>query len=105
MVAGRPTGFVGRADELASICPTLGRSDALSSRVVLINGIAGVGKTALALTAAHRLRADYPDGQLYADLRGSDAPLQGAWPFSPRARSPQPADRHRRIGSGRAAPQ
>lgn len=71
-----PPDFVGRADELASICTTLGRPDALSSRVVLINGIAGVGKTALALTAAHRLRADYPDGQLYADLRRSDAPLQ-----------------------------
>lgn len=68
-----PPDFVGRADELAMICATLGRPDALSSRVILINGIAGVGKTALALTAAHRLRAEYPDGQLYADLRGSDA--------------------------------
>jgi tetratricopeptide (TPR) repeat protein len=75
-----PPDFVGRVDELATICTTLGRPGALSSRVVLINGIAGVGKTALSLTAAHRLRAEYPDGQLYADLRGSDAatpvPLQ-----------------------------
>jgi DNA-binding SARP family transcriptional activator len=68
-----PPDFVGRADELATICTALGRPGALSSRVVLINGIAGVGKTALALTAAHHLRAEYPDGQLYADLRGSDA--------------------------------
>jgi DNA-binding SARP family transcriptional activator/tetratricopeptide (TPR) repeat protein/DNA-binding XRE family transcriptional regulator len=75
-----PPDFVGRADELATICTALGRPGAVSSRVVLINGIAGVGKTALALTAAHRLRAEYPDGQLYADLRGSDvttpAPIQ-----------------------------
>ncbi len=75
-----PPDFIGRADELATICTTLGRPGALSSRVVLINGIAGVGKTALSLTAAHQLRAEYPDGQLYADLRGSDAatpaPLQ-----------------------------
>ncbi|WP_133799259.1 BTAD domain-containing putative transcriptional regulator [Kribbella caucasensis] len=68
-----PPDFVGRTDELATICTALGRPGALSSRVVLINGIAGVGKTALALNAAHQLRAEYPDGQLYADLRGSDA--------------------------------
>ncbi|TWD81371.1 DNA-binding SARP family transcriptional activator [Kribbella amoyensis] len=75
-----PTDFIGRVDELATISTALRRPDALSSRTVLVNGIAGVGKTALALTAAHRLRAEYPDGQLYADLRGSDAvtpaPLQ-----------------------------
>ncbi|MFF0342785.1 BTAD domain-containing putative transcriptional regulator [Kribbella sp. NPDC004875] len=75
-----PPDFVGRADELATICTTLSRPGAISSRVVHVNGIAGVGKTALALTAAHRLQTEYPDGQLYADLRGSDvttpAPLQ-----------------------------
>ncbi|MFG1911593.1 BTAD domain-containing putative transcriptional regulator [Kribbella sp. NPDC048928] len=75
-----PPDFVGRVGELETICRGLGRPGALSSRVVLINGIAGVGKTALALTAAHRLREAYPDGQLYADLRGSGtttpAPLQ-----------------------------
>ncbi|WP_350275541.1 BTAD domain-containing putative transcriptional regulator [Kribbella sp. HUAS MG21] len=68
-----PPDFVGRANELATIGHALGGSGALSSRVVLISGIAGVGKTALALTAAHQLRERYPDGQLYADLRGSGA--------------------------------
>ncbi len=75
-----PPDFVGRANELEAICTALARPGALSSRSVLISGIAGVGKTALALAAAHRLRAQYPDGQLYADLRGADAitpePLQ-----------------------------
>ncbi|WP_410791230.1 BTAD domain-containing putative transcriptional regulator [Kribbella sp. C-35] len=75
-----PPDFVGRAEELETIRTALSGSSGVSSRAVLINGIAGVGKTALALTAAHQLREQYPDGQLYADLRGSDtttpAPVQ-----------------------------
>ncbi|MEV6286091.1 BTAD domain-containing putative transcriptional regulator [Kribbella sp. NPDC051770] len=75
-----PPDFVGRDGELAAICTALREPAAVSSRAVLVNGIAGVGKTALALTAAHHLRAEYPDGQLYADLRGADTvapqPLQ-----------------------------
>jgi DNA-binding SARP family transcriptional activator len=35
------------------------------------NGVGGVGKTALAVNAAHRLRSRYPDGQLFIELRGS----------------------------------
>jgi tetratricopeptide (TPR) repeat protein len=40
------------------------------SRVVAIDGMAGVGKSCLAVHAAHRLTADYPDAQLYLDLHG-----------------------------------
>ena len=60
-------GFTGREEELARLAGLAG-----GGRVVVtaIGGTAGVGKTALAVHAAHRLLAQFPDGHLYADLRG-----------------------------------
>ncbi|GAB2516255.1 NB-ARC domain-containing protein [Nocardia heshunensis] len=39
--------------------------------VVTIQGVAGVGKTAFAVEAAHRLAPKFPDGQFYVKLQGS----------------------------------
>ncbi|MFI9626856.1 AfsR/SARP family transcriptional regulator [Streptomyces sp. NPDC052042] len=61
-----PRGFHGRAAELAA----LGRASAGEAPVCLVTGPAGVGKTALALQWAHRSAAAFPDGRLFADLRG-----------------------------------
>ncbi|WP_326660149.1 AfsR/SARP family transcriptional regulator [Streptomyces sp. NBC_00385] len=61
-----PRGFHGRGTELTA----LSRAAAGEAPVCLLTGPAGVGKTALALHWARRSPAAFPDGRLYADLRG-----------------------------------
>jgi tetratricopeptide (TPR) repeat protein len=60
-------GFTGRGGELARLAS---RGDGGRVVVTAIGGTAGVGKTALVVHAAHQLLAEFPDGHLYADLRG-----------------------------------
>ncbi|WP_369201460.1 hypothetical protein [Streptomyces sp. PU-14G] len=43
--------------------------------VFLVTGPVGVGKTAFAVRWGHRLAEDFPEGQLYVDLRGPHGPL------------------------------
>lgn len=67
--------FVGREHELAALNRLLNAPGAGGEAVTVfvISGTAGVGKTALALRWAHQVADRFPDGQLYASLRGYDA--------------------------------
>ncbi|MEV0643468.1 BTAD domain-containing putative transcriptional regulator [Streptomyces sp. NPDC050619] len=66
--------FTGRQGELARIQALLPDKGELPSTVVIsaIGGMAGIGKTTLAVHWAHRIADRYPDGQLYINLRGFD---------------------------------
>jgi len=62
--------FTGREDALATVLRFATAEE--NTRTVVVSGFGGAGKSALAVHAAYRLRTRYPDGQLFADLRGYD---------------------------------
>jgi DNA-binding SARP family transcriptional activator len=64
--------FTGRQAELNALIDWCGAAEAWGGTVVIsaIDGMAGIGKTALALNAAHELAGKFPGGQLFIDLHG-----------------------------------
>ncbi len=68
-------GFTGRGGELAildAITPNAAADARGAMPLAALSGTAGVGKTALAVHWAHSVAAQFPDGQLYVNLRGFD---------------------------------
>jgi tetratricopeptide (TPR) repeat protein len=67
-----PADFTGRADELKELLQAVKTGGVTISG---LQGLGGIGKTALALKLAEQLKADYPDAQFYLDLKGVTQPL------------------------------
>jgi DNA-binding SARP family transcriptional activator/tetratricopeptide (TPR) repeat protein len=76
------TPLVGRTEEMRTMHAAITAAAMDGSVVALeaISGMAGVGKTALALYAGHQLAHRFPDAQLYLDLRAHSGPPE---PLSP----------------------
>ncbi|MFC0531683.1 AfsR/SARP family transcriptional regulator [Phytohabitans kaempferiae] len=72
----RPRPLCGRDTELAWLAGTLQGGAHDGPVVVAIDGVAGVGKSALALAAAHECADAFPDGQFYVDLHGATPGLE-----------------------------
>ena len=73
--------FTGRGNQVKHLCDVLASASADADpgmvRMALVAGSGGLGKTSLAVHAAHRVRGSFPDGQLYVDLLGATPnPLQ-----------------------------
>ena len=69
--------FTGRETQVAHLSALLlGTTKGINPgavRIAVVNGAAGLGKTTLAVHAAHQVSTHFPDGQLYLDLLGASA--------------------------------
>ncbi|MCX4724835.1 tetratricopeptide repeat protein [Streptomyces sp. NBC_01306] len=65
-----PAHFTGRTPDLAALEALRTGHPGVAPPTVVVTGAAGVGKTALAAHWLNAVAGEYPDGQLYVDLRG-----------------------------------
>jgi tetratricopeptide (TPR) repeat protein len=74
--------FTGRDSQVQGLCKLLsgsaGGHGSAAVRIACVAGTGGLGKTALAVHAAHLLAPQFPDGQLYANLLGATQPVDPA---------------------------
>ncbi|MFB9902739.1 AfsR/SARP family transcriptional regulator [Allokutzneria oryzae] len=66
--------LVGRIAEADQLCTTLtATTSGYAVPLAVVTGAPGTGKSALAVRVGHRVRPEFPDGQLHVDLRGDSA--------------------------------
>ncbi|WP_285509474.1 tetratricopeptide repeat protein [Actinokineospora sp. NBRC 105648] len=62
--------FVGRTTALEALDAAVGQAGSPARGVIVLEGMPGVGKTALAVHWGHRIRSRFPDGELFLELNG-----------------------------------
>ena len=73
-----PADFTGREELIAQLLADFekGKGAAITGQPIHgLVGMGGIGKTALGLVVAHQLKKDYPDAQIFLDLKGTTTPL------------------------------
>jgi len=84
-----PADFTGRKDEIEELLAAIGQGGVTISG---LQGLGGIGKTALALKLVEQLKPSYPDAQFYLDLKGaSNQPLTVAEALAHVVRAYHPA--------------
>ena len=89
-----PDDFKGREDEIRDILSNFEKGATITG----LRGMGGIGKTALALVLADRIKSQFPDGQIFVDMRGTSnnpylPPLSPEDAMSQIIRAYNPADR------------
>ncbi|NUT44825.1 MAG: AfsR/SARP family transcriptional regulator, partial [Thermoactinospora sp.] len=87
--------LVGRDEALAEVCSLVG-----GERLVTLTGTGGVGKTRLALEAAHRLLDAYPDGAWFVALdQATHSPAEAIMAALDIREDPSGGDVHERLAA------
>jgi len=89
-----PHDFKGREEEIADILFNFEKGATITS----LRGMGGIGKTALALVLADKIKSQFPDGQIFVDMRGTSnnpelPPLTPAEAMAQVIRAYNPVDR------------
>jgi DNA-binding SARP family transcriptional activator/tetratricopeptide (TPR) repeat protein len=74
--------FTGRTDEITGLMTAAHSTHETAVVITAVDGMAGIGKTTLAVRTAHLCADQYPDGQLFVDLHGH---TPGQQPVTPAA--------------------
>jgi tetratricopeptide (TPR) repeat protein len=68
-----PADFTGREDLISQLLNDF--TSPKGRNISMLTGMGGTGKTVLGLVIAHKMAANYPDAQIFLDLKGTTTPL------------------------------